>query len=159
MTWYRRGRPYWARRVRLTLMWGFVLFLLGLIDVGFISAMRPSSRSAFLVVEAIVTVVVLASFAVRMARRWNVATLPAPYRPIFSYSVGRGRSGAILTGFLQLGLILVVLVAAFASMIFPALFIAMFLTSLMPEPLSERQARLWMAELSHDRGDRTRPGR
>jgi hypothetical protein len=132
--------------VRLALIWGVVLCLLGLIDAGFVSAMRPSSRTVFLVVEALVTVAVLALFAIRIARRWNVAALPQPYRPIFSYSIGKGRTGAVLTVFLQLGLIVVVLVAAFATIIFPALFIAMFLSSLMPEPLSERQARLWIAE-------------
>jgi hypothetical protein len=40
----------------------------------------------------------------------------------------------------------------------PALILAMFLMSLMPEPLAERQARLWMAERLRERGYCTTAG-
>lgn len=40
----------------------------------------------------------------------------------------------------------------------PALILAMFLMSLMPEPRAERQARLWMAERLRERGYGTLAG-
>ena len=60
--------------------------------------------------------------------------------------------------FLQIGYLLAVLAIAVVFLFCPALILAMFLTSLMPEPLTERQARLWMAERLRNRGYGTSAG-
>ena len=44
------------------------------------------------------------------------------------------------------------LIAAIAFLFFPGFFLLMFLTSLLPEPPAERQARVWMAERLRERG-------
>ena len=45
-----------------------------------------------------------------------------------------------------------VLAIAVVFLVCPAVFLAMFLMSLLPEPLTERPARLWMAEQLRERG-------
>jgi len=153
LTWYDRGPRYWARRAGLAFMWAVVLTLIGAIDVGLFGAIRHSSRTGFLVfaaIDAALTVALLVFFAVRTVRRWNVAALPAHARTVFR--VGRGRAGTLLSGLVQIGYTLAVLIAAIAFLFFPGFFLLMFLTSLLPEPPAERQARLWMAERLRERG-------
>lgn len=58
----------------------------------------------------------------------------------------------MLSGLVQIGYTLAVLIAAIAFLFFPGFFLLMFLTSLLPEPPAERQARLWMAERLRERG-------
>lgn len=152
VTWYDRGSAYWARRAKLTLMWGFSLIAIGLIDLGFYSAVRQSSRGGSLVllfIDALLTVGVLVFVAVRTRRRWDIASLPGGAKTVFR--VGRGRPGTFLSVFVQIVYWLLVLLTAFLCLLFPAFFIAMFLTSLLPEPLVERQARLWMTEQVRER--------
>ena len=153
ITWYDRGGKYWARRIALMLMWALALLLIALIDVGFFSSVHHSSQTAFvilLVIDVAVAVAALVYVIVRTVRRWNVPSLPRGARTVFR--VGHGRSGAFLSSFLQLGYLLAVLVCAFAFLLFPGLIVAMFLVSLLPEPLAERQARLWMTERLRERG-------
>lgn len=153
VTWYDRGGKYWARRVSLMLLWALALLLIALIDVGFFSAVHHSSRTAFvvlLVVDVAVAVAAVVYVVVRTVQRWNVPSLPRSARTVFR--VGHGRSGAFLSGFVQIGYLLAVLVCAFAFLLFPGLIVAMFLASLLPEPLVERQARLWMAGRLRERG-------
>jgi hypothetical protein len=141
------------RRVALTFMWALVLLLIGLIDAGIFSSVRHSSHTGFVVlvvIDVVLTVAVCVYFAVRMVRRWNVPSLPGQARTVFR--VGKGRSGAVLSGFLQLAYLGAGLVLAVVFLFFPALFVAMFLMSLMPQPLMERQARLSMAEQLRGRG-------
>jgi hypothetical protein len=155
LTWYDRGRKYWLRRAALAFMWGVVLLLTGLIDVGFYGAARHSSRVVFVILLAIDVawaVAVLAYFAIRTARRWNVPSLPGRYRPVQIPRIGRGLTGALLTNLAQLGYWLALLAVAVLFGIFPGLLVALFLTYLMPEWPAERQARLWMAERLRERG-------
>jgi uncharacterized membrane protein YhaH (DUF805 family) len=152
-TWYDRGGKYWARRAGLTLLWALVLLLIVLIDVGIFSSIRHSSHAGFaivLTIDVIVAVAVLVYFAMRTARRWNTPSLPGRARTVFR--VGRGRTGAFLSGFVQIGYLLAVLAVAAVFLFCPALIIALFLMSLLPEPLPERQARLWMAERLREHG-------
>ena len=153
ITWYDRGGTYWARRITLTLLWALALFLIALIDVGFFRAVRHSSHAAFVVLLVIDVAVFLAALVyviVRTVQRWNVPSLPRGARTVFR--VRHGRSGAFLTNVLQFGYLLAILVCALAFLLFPGLIVAMFLASLLPEPLTERQARLWMAERLRERG-------
>ncbi|HEV2377922.1 MAG TPA: hypothetical protein VGS19_37900 [Streptosporangiaceae bacterium] len=159
-TWYDRGPRYWVRRAGLALMWALLLTLIGASDAGFYGAVRHSSRTGFvvlLVINVALAVAAVVYVAVRTLRRWNVASLPGQARPP-AFHFGQGRTGAVLSGFAQLGYWLVLLVAAFAMLVFPALLIALFLTSLMPEQLSERQARLWVAGQLREHGNGTPAG-
>ena len=67
-------------------------------------------------------------------RRWNVPSLPGPLFP---------PAPAIQLAILVVGLV---------SILFPGFYVAMFLAYLLPEPLTERQARLWMAGHLRERG-------
>ena len=159
LTWYDRGGKYWARRAALTLMWALGLFLIVLIDVGIFRAIRQSSETAFIVlvtIDMVLVVAVLVYFAVRAVQRWNVPALPRRARTVFR--VGHGRSGAFLSGFVQLGYVLAVLAVAAVFLFCPALIVALFLMSLLPETLPERQARLWVAERLRERGHGTPAG-
>jgi hypothetical protein len=153
ITWYDRGGRYWALRARMTFMWALSLVLIGLIDVGFFSAAHHSSPAAFavlLVIEVAVTAAVVADEIVHIVRRWNVPQLPSGTRMIFQF--GYGHAGAVLRGFEQLAGMLAIAAAAIVFAIFPALIVAIFLANIMPEPLPERQARLWMAMRLRERG-------
>jgi len=153
ITWYDRGGRYWARRAALAFMWALALLLIGLIDVGIFSAIRHSSRTGFavlLAIDVVVAVAVLGFFVVRTARRWNTPSLPARART--AARTGRAR------GLAQPLYLLAVLGAAVVFLFCPALILALFLMSLMPQPLPERQARLWMAERLRERGHRTPAG-
>jgi hypothetical protein len=159
ITWYDRGGSYWRRRVALALMWAVALLLIVLIDVGIFTAIRHSSPGAFailLTIDVIVAIAVLCYFAVRAVQRWNTPALPGTART--AMRARRGRGGAFLSGLLQIGYLLAVLAIAVVFLFCPALILAMFLMSLMPEPLAERQARLWMAERLRERGYRTSAG-
>lgn len=169
ITWYDRGGKYWARRAALALMWALALLLIVLIDVGIFSAIRHSSRTGFavlLTIDVVVAVAVLGYFIVRTARRWNTASLPARARRAErtgSGQAGRERAGrdrgrGSLGGLAQPLYLLAVLAVAAVFLFCPALILALFLMSLMPEPLPERQARLWMAERLRERGHGTPAG-
>jgi hypothetical protein len=138
ITWYDRGKGYWVRRVRTTLVGAPVLLGVGLFVAGFLNGARSSSYTAFVVLVVIEVAILAASmvfFAVRIARRWNVPSLPTPFFPPH-----RGR--------VQLA----ILAAGLVSFFFPGFYVAMFLTFLLPEPLTERQARLWMEGELRERG-------
>jgi hypothetical protein len=152
-TWYDRGGKYWARRVTLAFMWAVVLFLIVLIDVGIFRAIRQSSPTGFavlLVVDAAVAVAVLAYVAVRAARRWNTPALPGQAGTVLR--PGRRPRGAVVSGLAQIGYLLAVLAVAVVFLFCPALVLALFLLSLLPETLPERQARLWVAGQLRARG-------
>lgn len=137
ITWYDRGRSYWVRRVRTALVGALILFLDGLIVAGFLSAARSSSHTAFavlLVIEVAVLAASMAFIAVRTAQRWDTPSLPGPLFP---------QNAAVQ---------LAVLVVGFVSIVFPGFYVAMFLATLLPEPLTERRARLRMAGHLRERG-------
>jgi hypothetical protein len=142
-TWYDRSWSYWVRRVRAALVGALVLLGVGLIAGGFLSAARGSSHAAFVVLVVIEVAVLAASlvfFAVRIAQRWNTPSLP---RPLFPPNT-----------VVQLA----ILAAGVASIMFPGFYVAMFLAYLLPEPLPERQARLWMEKELRDRAAGGAPG-
>jgi hypothetical protein len=154
LTWYDRGARYWARRARLSLMWLVVLALVGSFDAGLFNGVRGSSATGFevfLAIDAALTLASLAWFGLRTARRWSVARLPSPAsQPRFRF--GRGRSGQLVSSLAQLGWVLLMFVCAIALLVAPGLLIALFLMSLMPQTLPERQARLWLAGRLRERG-------
>lgn len=149
-TWYDRGLRYWMRRAGQTLLWVVVLAGIAAIDVGLFSGIRQSSQTGFavlLAVDVVLTVALLVYAAVSTARKWNTAALPGQVR-----TVVRGRKGGLLSGLPQPVYAVALLVAAVAFLLFPGLFVLLFLTSLMPETPTERHARLWMAERLRERG-------
>jgi hypothetical protein len=157
--WYDHGGKYWARRAGLSLLWAVVLLLIVLIDVGIFTSIRHSSHTGFavlLAIDVIVAAAVLGYFAVRTARRWNTPALPGQARTVFR--AGRGRTGAVLSGFAQIGYLLAVLAVAVVFLFCPVLMLVLFLMSLLPQPLPERQARLWLAERLRERGHGTTAG-
>jgi Ni/Fe-hydrogenase subunit HybB-like protein len=154
-SWYDRGGKYWARRAAISFMWAVVALLIVLIDVGIFHAVRQSSTAGFvvlLVIDAAVAVVVLAYIAVRTARRWNT---PAPPGQAGAVLRPRRRPGAVVSGLAQIGYLLAVLAAAVVFLFCPALVLALFVMSLLPETLPERQARLWVAGQFRERGHGT----
>jgi hypothetical protein len=154
LTWYDRGGRYWARRVWLSLMWAILLAIIGAIDAGFFSAMNRSSHAGFgvfIVIDAVLSVGLLAWGAIQTARRWNVAKPPRrASQPRLRF--GPGPAGQLLASLAQLGYWLLILIVAIAMLFVPGLFIFLFLSSLLPETLAERQARLLMAERLAERG-------
>lgn len=137
ITWYDRGKSYWMRRARTALVGALILFALGLIVAGFLSAARSSSSTDFavlLVIEVAVLAASMAFIGVRTARRWNTPSLPGPLFPP------------------NTAVQLAILVAGLVSFVFPGFYVALFLATLLPEPLTERQARLWMAGHLRERG-------
>jgi hypothetical protein len=159
ITWYDRSGRYWARRVALTLMWAVVLLLIVLIDVGIFTAIHhssPGTAAVLLTIDVLVAIAVLCYFAIHTVRRWNTPALPGRVRTAMRPRQGRG--GAFLGGLMQIAYLLAVLAIAVVFLFCPALFLAMFLMSLLPEPLAERQARLWMAERLRERGYGTSAG-
>lgn len=159
ISWYDRGGRYWRRRVALALMWAVALLLIVLIDVGIFTAIHKSSPGAFailLTIDVIVAIAVLCYFAIRTVQRWHTPALPGGTAAAMRARNGRG--GAFLGGLLQIGYLLAVLAVAVVFLFCPALILVMFLMSLMPEPLAERQARLWMAQRLRERGSGTTAG-
>jgi hypothetical protein len=158
-TWYDRGGKYWVRRAGLTLLWALVLLVIVLIDVGIFTGIHKSSPGAFavlLTIDVIVAIAVLCYFAIRTVQRWNTPALPGRARTVMR--AGKDRGGAFLGGLLQIGYLLAVLAVAVVFLFCPVLVLVLFLMSLMPEPLAERQARLWMAERLRERGYGTPAG-
>jgi hypothetical protein len=153
VTWYDRGLRYWARRAGLSLMWAVVLALIVAFDVGLFSGIRRSSRTgfaAFLGIDVALTAALLVWAAVDTVRRWATASLPGQGRTLLRRP--RTRSRAALSRFAQRYYALPMLFLAVVFLVFPGLFVVMFLTSLLPESPTERHARLWMAERLRQRG-------
>jgi hypothetical protein len=129
-TWYeRRGAGYWARRAALSLLWLFLTALVTLIVVAILIALWHRSTAGFtvvLVLEIVYSLGILAFFAVATARGWNDPH-PSTIRP------------GNVPG--QIFLIL--------SSLTIGLYLALLVTSLLPETPAERHARLQVAEELH----------
>jgi hypothetical protein len=129
-------------------MWGVVLLLIALIDAGIFGAIRQSSKAGFVVllaIDAAVAVAVLTDAAGRTVRYWNTPALPGQAGSAL-------HPGAVVSGLALIGYLLAVLAAAVVFLFCPALVLALFLMSLLPETLPERQARLWVAGQLRERG-------
>jgi hypothetical protein len=126
LTWYdRRGAGYWGRRAGMSLLWLFLTALVTLITVAILIALYHRSLAGFtvvLVIEVVYSLAILAFFAVATARGWNDPH-PATIRP-----------GNVLG---QIFLIL--------SSLTIGLYLALLVTSLLPETPAERHARLQVA--------------
>jgi hypothetical protein len=83
-------------------------------------------------------------------RRW--------FTPRRGGAAARRRRGAVVMGLAQIDYSLAVLAAAVVFLLCPALVLALFLMSVLPETLPERQARLWVAGQLRERGHRTPAG-
>jgi hypothetical protein len=133
LTWYdRRGLSYWGRRAALSILWLFLTVVVTLIVVAILIALSHRSTAGFVVVlvlEVGYSLGVLAFFAVATARGWDD---PRP---------GTIRPGNVLG---QIFLIL--------SSLTIGLYLALLVTSLLPETPAERQARLQVAGQLRDRG-------
>jgi hypothetical protein len=145
-TWYEhRGARFWARRVVVSFVWALVVGCLTLITIGFLGAVHKASRGAFYVLlgfEAAYLVGMPAFVLIRTARRWND---PATGAPTFGRTRTRRPNGTRTRPRVRLqhavGQVLLVL-----SPLSVGLYLAMLLTSLPPETLVERHARLGIAE-------------
>jgi hypothetical protein len=154
-TWYDRRGSYWARRAFLSLAWLAVTGLVTLVTAAFLAAIRHSSASAsgvLLGIEVAYSLGILALFAVQTPRRWNDPDAPSRLgrRPAAETQRGQARGG--LRPWYVLGQVLL----AF-SFLFVGLYLALLLTSLLPETPAERQARLRLARELRSRGHGT-PG-
>jgi hypothetical protein len=133
LTWYdRRGAGYWGRRAGMSLLWLFLTALVSLIVVAILIALAHRSTVGFtvvLVLEIVYSLGILAFFTVATARGWNDPH-PSTIRP------------GNIPG--QIFLIL--------SSLTIGLYLALLLTSLLPETPPERHARLQVAEELRGRG-------
>jgi hypothetical protein len=133
LTWYdRRGAGYWARRAGMSLLWVFLTALVTLITVAILIALHHRSTARFTVVLALeiaYSLAILVFFAVATARTWSDPQ-PATMRP-------RNVAGQVFfaVSFLTVGL-----------------YLALLLTSLLPETPAERHARLGVAAELRRRG-------
>jgi hypothetical protein len=156
-TWYDRGAGYWARRAGLALMWAVVITLVTLLVVGFLGAIRSSSKTGFyvaLAVEVAWSLVIIGWFTVRTVRRWND---PAPPRRQPGRSRRAASGGAALGVLARSGFLIGQAFLVIGSLFFLGLYVAMFLSYLLPEIPAERQARLRLAQTLRARGY-TAPG-
>lgn len=150
-TWYDRRGSYWARRAGLSLMWAIVTALITLVTIAVLAAIRDSSAAGFgalLGIEVAYSLGILAFFAVQTARRWNDPDAPGRLlgRPAASKQPGARKRGAA-----RLWYLLGQLFLAF-SFLTVGMYLAMLLTSLLPESLAERQARIRIAAELRRRG-------
>lgn len=163
-SWYDRGPGYWLRRVGLALLWALIVTLTTLIVVGVLSAIRHGSQAGFyvaLVVEVAYSLAIVAFFAVRTARRWNQAPSGPPRsgraaragRAERSGQAGRaGTAGGALGVLARSGVALGRGVLVIGSVLFVGLYLALLLSSLLPQTLPERQARRRLADELRARG-------
>jgi hypothetical protein len=132
-TWYdRRGAGYWGRRAGLALLWLFLTAVVTLIVVAILDALSHRSTAGFtvvLVLEVAYSLAVLAFFAVTTVRGWDDPH-PSTIRP-----------GNVP------GQVFVIL-----SSLTIGLYLALLLTSLLPETPAERHARLQVAGQLRGRG-------
>ena len=133
LTWYdRRGAGYWGRRAALSVLWLFLTVLVTLIVVAILIALWHRSTAGFtvvLVAEVVYSLGVLVFFAAATARGWNDPH-PSTIRP-----------GNVP------GQIFLVL-----SSLTVGLYLALLVTSVLPETPAERHARLQVAGQLRDRG-------
>jgi hypothetical protein len=137
-TWYdRRGAGYWARRAGMSLLWVCLTALVTLITVAVLIAFYHRSAAAFtavLVLEIAYSLTVVVFFAAAAVRTLSDPQ-PAPIKP-------RGWPGQVFFG---------------VSVLSVGLYLALLLTSLLPESPAERRAWLTVAAELRRRG-RTLPG-
>jgi hypothetical protein len=137
-TWYDRSGNYWTRRIGLSLMWALVTALITLLTVFFLGAFRPGPGFAVLLgIEVAYSLGFLAFFMVRTARAWND---PPPARQV------PPRSGAARARSLPGQALLAI------GFLFIGFYLALLVTSLLPETPAERRARLQVAEELRGRG-------
>jgi hypothetical protein len=160
-TWVDRGAAYWLRRAGLALMWAVVVTLVTAIVIGFLGGIRSSSRTGFyaaLAVEVAWSLAIIGWFIVGTVRRWNDA---APPRRLTGRSrragrAGRpgqaGRDGAALGVLARSGFLIGQVFLVVGSLFFLGLYVALFLTYLLPEIPAERQARLRLSQALRARG-------
>jgi hypothetical protein len=133
LTWYdRRGAGYWARRAGMSVLWAFLTALVTLITAAILTAFYHRSAAAFTAVLALETaysLAILAYFAAAAARTLNDPQ-PGPIR-------ARSWPGQVFFGFSALSI---------------GLYLALLLTSLLPEPPAERRAWLGVAAELRRRG-------
>jgi len=156
-TWYDRGAAYWARRAGLALMWAVLITLVTLIVVGFLGAIRGSSKTGFyaaLAVEVAWSLTIIVWFGVRTVQRWND---PAPPRRLARRSRRAASGGAALGVLARSGFVIGAAFLVIGSLFFLGLYVALFISYLLPEIPAEHQARLRLAERLRARGY-TAPG-
>ena len=134
LTWYdRRGAGYWGRRAGLSLLWLFLTAVVTLIVVAILDALSHRSTAGF-------TVVLVLEVGVFAGQSW----------PSSPSTTVRGwndpHPSTIRPGNVP-GQIFVIL-----SSLTIGLYLALLLTSLLPETPAERHARLQVAGELHRRG-------
>jgi hypothetical protein len=146
-TWYDRGPGYRARRAGMALMWLVVTGLFTVIVIGLLAGLRHKSMAGFyvvLVLEVVYSLGILVFFAVRTVQHRNdtrpvAAGIGKPRRGDHPPAAGQARSA--------LGQLLLA-----PSFLFVGLYLAMLVTSVLPETPAERRARLSLAEALRERG-------
>jgi hypothetical protein len=133
LSWYdRRGAGYWGRRAGMALLWVLLTALVTLIVVAILIALWHRSAAGFalvLLLEVAWSLGILAFFATATARGWNDPD-PEAIRP-------GNVAGQVFFGL---------------SFLTPGLYLALLVTSLLPETPAEHHARLKVAAALHGHG-------
>lgn len=156
VTWVDRGASYWARRAWLALVFAVVLTLITLIVVGFLGFIRSRSQTGFysvLAVQVAGSLVLLGWLAARAARQWNDPALP---QRLAGRSRPAARSGAGPGILPRLGYVAGQVLLAI-SVLFLGLYVALFISFLLPQTPAEHAARLRLSQALRARGY-TAPG-
>ena len=140
-TWYDGGPRYRARRALLAFMWALVTALITLLTIGLLAGIKHSSTACFtvvLAVEVVYSLGILVFFAIRTRREWDDAAAAPPGKRSAS-TPGRAKSAP--------GQLLLI-----PSFLFVGLYLAMLMSSLMPQTLVERRAWLSIAGTLREHG-------
>lgn len=151
VTWVDRGAAYWVRRVWLALVFAVVVTLMTLIVVGFLGFIRSRSQAGFyivLAVEVAGSLVLVGWLAVQAARYWNH---PVPPRRLAGRSRPAAKSGGAPGVLPRLGYAAGQVLLAI-SVLLLGLYVALFISFLLPETPAEHAARLRLGQAIRARG-------
>lgn len=151
VTWVDRGTAYWVRRVWLALVFAVVLTLITLIVVGFLSFVRGKSQAGFygaLAVEVAGSLALLGWLAARAMRQWNDPAPPQRWARRSRTAAEGGAAPGILS---RLGYAAGQVLLA-SSVLLLGLYVALFISFLLPETPAEHVARLRLSQALRARG-------
>jgi hypothetical protein len=153
-TWYDRGPRYWLRRTGWALLMALVVAMVTAILLGFFSAMRRTSHTAFAVVLGIevgYSMLLFGYLALQTARKWDNLEYVPPHRQRLASR--RAAAGGAAMGILaRSGSAAGALSLVVGSLVFIGLYAWLLVIALLPELPWERAARVQLQPRSARRG-------
>ncbi|HET7012426.1 MAG TPA: hypothetical protein VFI65_00845 [Streptosporangiaceae bacterium] len=146
-TWYERGASYWVARLLMFIMMAIAVAVGSAFVAGFLSGIKDSSQTGFvvvLVIEIVWSLVIITYLMTRTFRRWN--SLEPPPKPLSRRLRRVVAAGGTLGGLAQAGFALGQFVLVYGSFLFFGLYVTLLLYALLPVYPAEHKARLRMVE-------------